>query len=208
MTESYRTTSHELFLIFGLSANFLHFSSFLLPSSSFFFFNKMAISISPLPESTIPSAPKRNLDPQFGRVVEGIDLANLSDSELSSIQELLYAHSVLVFPNTKLSSEKQYQLTKSFDPTSENYGHKGRQKQSILHPDLKTIPDVPQVQLIGNGLVKEHEGLVDARLKHPHHKTFHKTVVSEQDEKAGKTRFYRLVNIDLEPSCDPLSHPN
>lgn len=156
----------------------------------------MAISISSFPESTIPNAPKRNLDPQFGRVVEGIDLANLTDSELSSIQELLYTHSVLVFPNTKLSSEKQYQLTKSFDPTSENYGHgnKGRQEKSILHPDLKTIPDVPQVQLIGNGLVKEHEGLVDARLKHPHHKSFHKTVVSEQDEKSGKTRFYRLVS--------------
>lgn len=30
-----------------------------------------------------------------------------------------------------------------------------------------------------------------AKLKHPHHKTFHKTKVSEEDEANGITRFYR-----------------
>lgn len=34
-------------------------------------------------------------------------------------------------------------------------------KKSILHPDLKTIPRVPQVQLIGNGTVYNHEGLAE-----------------------------------------------
>lgn len=75
------------------------------------------------------------------------------------------------------------------------YGHgttkPSDQKASILHPDLKTIPSQPQVQLIGNGLVPEHHGLINAQLKHPHHKTFHKTVVSDEDEARGVTRFYR-----------------
>jgi xanthine dioxygenase len=62
---------------------------------------------------------------------------------------------------------------------------------SILHPDLKTIPHVPQVQLIGNGTVYDHEGLAVAKLKHPSHMTFHKTRVSAEDDAKGVTRFYR-----------------
>jgi len=155
----------------------------------------MAISVLPLPESKLANAPARNLDSAFGRIVSGIELSNLSSVDLATIQELLYTHSVLIFPKTSISPEKQFELTKSFDVESESYGHgnNARQEKSILHPDLKTIPNVPQVQLIGNGLVKQHQGLKDASLKHPHHKTFHKTTVSEQDEKDGKTRFYRSV---------------
>jgi hypothetical protein len=52
-----------------------------------------------------------------------------------------------------------------FDPSTESYGHgnnkTGETKKSILHPDLKTIPRVPQVQLIGNGVVYNHEGLAE-----------------------------------------------
>ena len=85
--------------------------------------------------------------------------------------------------------------SQAFDPQSESYGHgnnkTGETKKSILHPDLKTIPSVPQVQLIGNGTVYNHEGLAEARLKHPNHTTFHKTRVSPEDEAKGITRFYR-----------------
>ena len=41
-----------------------------------------------------------------------------------------------------------------------NYGH-GKTldaKRSVLHPDLKTIPHQPQVQVIGNGFYEEYEG--------------------------------------------------
>lgn len=119
-------------------------------------------------------------------------------------------HSALLFRNVDLTPEQQYALTKvcivtslldksdclqAFDPTSESYGHgnnkTGETKKSILHPDLKTIPRVPQVQLIGNGTVYNHEGLAEAKLKHPSHTNFHKTRVSEEDEAQGVTRFYR-----------------
>lgn len=60
-------------------------------------------------------------------------------------------------------------MRQAFDPTSESYGHgnnkTGETKRSILHPDLKTIPRQPQVQLIGNGTVYDHEGLAEVR--HP-----------------------------------------
>ena len=46
--------------------------------------------------------------------------------------------------------------------------------------------------MIGNGTVYNHEGLETAPLKHPSHRTFHKTVVTPEDEEAhGATRFYR-----------------
>ena len=122
-----------------------------------------------------------------------------------------------MFRNVALTPEQQYALTKviispfslyghlapchlttalqAFDPESESYGHGNNKtqstKKSILHPDLKTIPRVPQVQLIGNGTVTNHEGLATAALKHPSHTTFHKTRVSEEDAAKGYTRFYR-----------------
>lgn len=125
-----------------------------------------------------------------------------------------HQHGALLFRNVTLTPEQQYALTKvifspymgfseslttgtfqAFDPQSESYGHGNNKtqstKKSILHPDLKTIPRVPQVQLIGNGTVTDHEGLATAALKHPSHTTFHKTRVSEEDEAKGYTRFYR-----------------
>jgi hypothetical protein len=45
--------------------------------------------------------------------------------------------------------------------------------------------------LIGNGTVYNHEGLETAALKHPSHRSFHKTVVTPEDEDRGATRFYR-----------------
>ena len=73
-------------------------------------------------------------------------------------------HSVLLFKNTKFTPKQQFELTHYFDPKSVNYGHgnnkTGGEKKSILHPDLKTIPHQPQVQLIGNGKVPgNYEGL-------------------------------------------------
>ena len=52
---------------------------------------------------------------------------------------------------------------------------------------MKTIPRVPQVQLIGNGPAPPHEGLPNVQLKHPSHETFHKTHVTDPNT----TRFYR-----------------
>jgi alpha-ketoglutarate-dependent taurine dioxygenase len=152
----------------------------------------MAIELTPLP---LPDSADPANFVDFGREVKGVNPGELTPEQFQEIREALYKHDALLFRNVILSPEQQYALTKAFDPESEVYGHGNNKtestKKSVLHPDLKTIPRVPQVQLIGNGIVYNHEGLAEAKLKHPSHTTFHKTRVSPEDEAAGATRFYR-----------------
>lgn len=152
----------------------------------------MAVEVLPLP---LPPSADPSKFTGFGKEVKGVHPGNLTPEQFKEIEQLLYKHSALLFRNVDLTPEQQYLLTKAFDPSCESYGH-GKdpvagQKKSILHPDLKTIPRQPQVQLIGNGTVYNHEGLAEAKLKHPSHTTFHKTRVSPEDEEKGATRFYR-----------------
>ncbi|KAH8835991.1 taurine catabolism dioxygenase [Flagelloscypha sp. PMI_526] len=152
----------------------------------------MTIELLPLP---LPASADPTKFSQFGREVKGVNPGTFTPEEFEQIKDALYKHDALLFRDVTLTPEQQYALTKAFDPQSENYGHGNNKtegtKKSILHPDLKTIPRVPQVQLIGNGTVYNHEGLAEAMLKHPSHTTFHKTRVSEEDEAKGVTRFYR-----------------
>ncbi|KAI0721179.1 Clavaminate synthase-like protein [Fomitopsis betulina] len=151
-----------------------------------------AVAVSPLP---LPPSADPSKFTDFGREVKGVNPGALTPEEFKEIEQLLYKHGALLFRDAHLTPEQQYALTKAFDPASESYGHGNNKtqntKKSILHPDLKTIPRVPQVQLIGNGTVYNHEGLAEAMLKHPSHTTFHKTRVSEEDTERGYTRFYR-----------------
>ncbi|KAJ7912397.1 Clavaminate synthase-like protein [Mycena leptocephala] len=157
----------------------------------------MAIHLAPLP---LPASADASKFARFGRQVTGVDPGNLTSEQFGEIRDALHKYDALLFRDASMTPEQQYALTKlqeykAFDPASENYGHGNNKTEgthkSILHPDLKTIPRVPQVQLIGNGTIYDHEGLAEAKLKHPSHKTFHKTVVSPEDEAAGVTRFYR-----------------
>ncbi|EIW72335.1 hypothetical protein TREMEDRAFT_26085 [Tremella mesenterica DSM 1558] len=147
----------------------------------------------PLP---LPPHVKAEAFKDLGREVKGYDPAIVTPEQMDEIIEMLYRYSILLFKNVKLTPKQQYEMTLAFDPAAQSYGHgnnkTGKEKASILHPDLKTIPHQPQVQLIGNGKVPGmYEGLDSPQLKHPHHKTFHKTPISQEDEDAGATRFYR-----------------
>ncbi|KAJ7034462.1 Clavaminate synthase-like protein [Mycena alexandri] len=159
------------------------------------------------PTSCLPLPPSADASKftEFGREVVGVDPGNLTSQQLEEVRDALYKHDVLLFRESGYEAESRATTSfdeaqetiyfKTFDFTSENYGPRNNKTEgtakSILHPDLKTIPRVPQVQLIGNGTVYDHEGLAEAKLKHPSHQTFHKTVVSPEDEAAGFTRFYR-----------------
>ncbi|KAI1110234.1 hypothetical protein F5Y14DRAFT_455253 [Nemania sp. NC0429] len=130
----------------------------------------------------------------FGAVVSNVDIESLTDADFAVIRDALFTHQVLVFENQgHVSPKAQFELTQRFDPAGgSSYGH-GKTidaERSILHPDLKTIPHQPQVQVIGNGRVASYEGLVDVRLRHPHHRTFHATSVPEAEDR-DFTRFYR-----------------
>ncbi|KAL8740792.1 MAG: hypothetical protein Q9190_006538, partial [Brigantiaea leucoxantha] len=137
------------------------------------------------------SVPSSNVD--FGAVIENVDIEHLTDDELSLIRETLYRNHVVVLKNqANCSPRAQYELTHRFDPSAQGYGH-GKTldaKRSILHPDLKTVPHQPEVQIIGNGFVPEYEGLQNIKLVHPHHKKFHKHPIPEEDD-LTHTRFYR-----------------
>lgn len=143
--------------------------------------------------SVHPITPPQGSSFDFGAELRGADLENLTETDFEIIRRALYEHQVILFKNQQnLSPRAQYELTQLFDPASQSYGH-GKTidaKRSILHPDLKTIPHQPQVQVIGNGHVAEFQGLKNITLKHPHHKTFHKDVIPEQDDR-DNTRFYR-----------------
>ncbi|KAI1374513.1 Clavaminate synthase-like protein [Hypoxylon crocopeplum] len=130
---------------------------------------------------------------KFGAAVRNADIEHLTDADFDVIHDALFTHQVLVFKGQAgVSPVAQFELTRRFDPLATSYGH-GKTidaKRSILHPDLKTIPTQPQVQVIGNGFVAEYEGLKNIQLKHPHHKTFHATTIPA-DEDLDFTRFYR-----------------
>ncbi|EGU74424.1 hypothetical protein FOQG_09344 [Fusarium oxysporum f. sp. raphani 54005] len=130
----------------------------------------------------------------FGAIVPNVDVENISDADFDVIRDALFTHQVLVFKNQNhLSPKAQYEITQRFDPEAAgSYGH-GKTidaKRSILHPDLKTIPHQPQVQVIGNGFVEEYEGLKNIQLRHPHHRTFHATTIPDEKD-LDFTRFYR-----------------
>ncbi len=109
---------------------------------------------------------------QFGAEIDHVDMEHISDADFEVIRQALYNYHVVVLKNQAGVSPKgkqskqfldipvlikwtaQYELTKRFDPACDgSYGH-GKTldaKRSVLHPDLKTIPHQPQVQVIGNG---------------------------------------------------------
>lgn len=129
----------------------------------------------------------------FGVEIDGINVEELTEADFEVIRNALYNSHVVVLKNqADLSPKAQYELTRRFDPASDSYGH-GKTldaKRSVLHPDLKTIPHQPQVQVIGNGFYEEYEGLRNFTLVHPHHKKFHKEAIPEEDDLAA-TRFFR-----------------
>ncbi|KAI0153359.1 alpha-ketoglutarate dependent xanthine dioxygenase [Pestalotiopsis sp. NC0098] len=145
-----------------------------------------SITVQPLP---VPEGSGVN----FGAAVSNVDIENLTDADFEVIRDALFRNQVLVFKNQgHVSSKAQYELTNRFDPAATSYGH-GKTidaKRSVLHPDLKTVPHQPQVQIIGNGPVAEYEGLKDFRLRHPHHRTFHATTIPDEED-LDFTRFYR-----------------
>ena len=124
-----------------------------------------------------------------------LDVARLSDDEFAELERAVLTHHVLVVRGQSgLSPLQQYELTRRFDPSVETYGHghdKSLLQKSVLVQDLISIPDVPQVQLLGNGPIENHEGIAVATLRHPSQRTFHRDPLGPEQEAADFTRFYR-----------------
>src|SRR5260221_11601518 len=138
-------------------------------------------------------APGSTVD--FGAEIAACNLAELSYADFDALSRAVLTHHVVVVRGQAgLTPQQQYELTRRFDPTVQTYGHghdKELLKKSVLVQDLISIPSVPQVQLIGNGLVEHHEGVERAELHHPSHETFHHQPLTEEQRAHDLTRFYR-----------------
>jgi len=131
----------------------------------------------------------------FGVDAGVLDLERLDEAGFAALARAVFTELVVVVRGQRhLSPRAQYDLTRRFDPSVKAYGHGNRpeiMRQSVLMQDLVSIPDCPQVKLLGNGRVREHEGLTDVELRHPSHRSFHDKPLSDAEEAAGLTRFYR-----------------
>lgn len=140
-----------------------------------------------------PFEVSRDSEIDFGAELGNVDLSNITADDFDVIRNAVYNYQVvLIKDQSAVTPAQQFALNNLFDPAGTSYGH-GKTldaKRSILHPDLKTIPTQPQVQVIGNGFVPSYEGLENITLKHPHHRTFHKYPIPEEKD-LEYTRFYR-----------------
>src|SRR4051812_48948845 len=119
----------------------------------------------------------------FGADAGALDLEHLTDEEFVALERAVIAHLVVVVRGQgALSPQAQLALTRRFDPMVQSYGHGNKlelMKKSVLMQDLVSIPDCPQVKLLGNGRVRDHQGIADVELRHPSHKTFHHTPLTD-----------------------------
>jgi alpha-ketoglutarate-dependent taurine dioxygenase len=131
----------------------------------------------------------------FGVDAGTLDLPSLTDDAFADLAAAVLTHQVVVVRRQeKLSPKAQFELTRRFDPLVRTYGHGNRTdilQQSVLVRDLVSIPEWPQVKLLGNGRVRDHEGIADAELRHPSHRGAHARPLTPDDEARGLTHFYR-----------------
>jgi alpha-ketoglutarate-dependent taurine dioxygenase len=158
---------------------------------------------------------KKQTGVDFGAIVEDLDLETITrrcffhlsrkrnktnnlyiiEEDFDKLFEAVYTHQVVVVRNQgHVQPKTQYELTKRFDPQNiDIYGHGSMHKaaESVISRDISPLPDVPQVQLLGHGIVRNHYGIDEKKLTHPSHTVFHKTPLTKEEMDAGYTRFYR-----------------
>jgi alpha-ketoglutarate-dependent taurine dioxygenase len=139
------------------------------------------------------ASPSAKVD--FGVDAGVLDLPRLTREEFAELERAVFTHQVVVVRGQRgLSPREQLELTRRFDPTALAYGHGHRpeiMQASVLVQDLVSIPDCPEVKLLGNGQIRNHEGIAEVTLRHPSHRSFHAAPLTPEQEAEGLTRFYR-----------------
>ncbi|KAK5121361.1 hypothetical protein LTR85_005527 [Meristemomyces frigidus] len=126
-----------------------------------------------------------------------LDIPSLSENEKKLLRNGLFDNGVLVIRNQHgIEPKVLVQLAKLLDDTALDF-HSGGAKQvtdpnNILSQNHCTrIPRAPQVTVIGQGVVRGHEGTPDLDLKHLDHTAFHEEPLSDEAIRNGHTRPYR-----------------
>ncbi|UKZ74602.1 hypothetical protein TrVFT333_002272 [Trichoderma virens FT-333] len=128
----------------------------------------------------------------FGAHVSNVDLENASETDMAILVEAFYRYQILVLKGQgHLSPQAHYEFTERLNSAAAmGQSNQHINKTFLLSPDLNTVPHQPQVQIIGNGFVREHQGAKDLKLRYPHHRSSHSTIIADRDDMEF-TRFYR-----------------
>ncbi|KAL6835697.1 hypothetical protein J3E69DRAFT_352215 [Trichoderma sp. SZMC 28015] len=143
----------------------------------------------------------------FGAHISNVDLENASETDIAVLAEAFYKYQVLVLKNQQhLSPRAQYEFTERLNSAaSMGHGNKHNLNRFLLSPDLNTVPHQPQVQIIGNGFVPEHEGAKNLKLRYPHHRSSHSTTIADEEDMEF-TRFYRWhIDAALYDDAPPVA---
>lgn len=126
---------------------------------------------------------------------------------MTILAEAFYKHQILVLKDQgHLSPRAHYEFTQRLNTAAAvGYGNEHNTKSFLLSPDLNTVPHQPQVQIIGNGFVREHQGVKDLKLRYPHHRSSHSTTIDDKDDMEF-TRFYRWhIDAALYDDAPPIA---
>ncbi|VUC31081.1 unnamed protein product [Clonostachys rosea] len=136
----------------------------------------------------------------FGVTIEGLDLKEISDEQVKALSEAIWSHKVVVVKGQQsLEPIKQWELVTRFDPDSPQVHSHGdmktfSKKGGLLSASREVvgIPGAENVRLIGKGFQGEdHYGIKNMTIYHGLSNDFHSKRLSDDDFKAGNSRFQR-----------------
>ncbi|KAL6413003.1 putative alpha-ketoglutarate dependent xanthine dioxygenase protein [Ilyonectria robusta] len=136
----------------------------------------------------------------FGVIVEGLDLNNISDADVNELKKTIWDKKVIIVKGQKdLLPIKQWELVTRFDPDAPQVHSHGTVKAFNKHGgilsssrDVLAIPGADNVRLIGKGYQgADHYGIKDKTVSKPLSHDWHATKLSQEDFESGYTRFQR-----------------
>ncbi|VUC27921.1 unnamed protein product [Clonostachys rosea] len=155
--------------------------------------NNPTFTVEPLPKEITKKT-------NFGAVIHGLDLSNISDIDVDALRKTIWEKKVVVVKGQKdLPPLKQWELVTRFDPDAPKVHSHGSLKTfnkqgGILSAsrDVIGIPGAENVRLIGKGYQgADHYGIMDKTVKKPLSHDWHVTELSAEEFESGHTRFQR-----------------
>ncbi|KAI8963031.1 Clavaminate synthase-like protein [Daldinia sp. FL1419] len=136
----------------------------------------------------------------YGAIISGIDLNNISDTDVRHLADAIWTHKVVVIKGqTDLAPIKQWDLVTRFDPDAPRVHSHGdmktfNSKGGLLskHREVVGIPGAEDVRLIGKGFQGEdHYGIKNKNITKPLSHDWHYKELPPEEFEEGNTRFQR-----------------
>ncbi|KAI0181861.1 Clavaminate synthase-like protein [Hypoxylon sp. FL1284] len=155
------------------------------------------------PEATFTITPMTRSPKQkhnYGATVTGLDLNDISDTDVRHLSDAIWTHKVVVVKGQKdLAPIKQWELVTRFDPSSPQVHSHGdmktfNSKGGLLSKSREVlgIPGAENVRLIGKGFQGEdHYGIKNKTITKPLSHDWHAKELPQDEFDAGNVRFQR-----------------